>query len=320
VIDARQLTKRFGGRTAIEDVTFAVGRGEVVGFLGPNGAGKTTTLRLLAGVLPPTAGQVRIDGIDLARAPLAARRRLGYVPERPALYPEMTVDALLAFAAAMKDVGGAARRRTAIDATLTCTGLETVRGRRVGALSRGFQQRVSLALALVSDPPVLLLDEPTAGLDPEQSAETRRLIRTLREGRALLVSSHALVEVEAMADRVVILHRGRVIAADRPARLAARLRPASRIDVEVLAPAAALAAALAAVPGVRRVDPLGTGEGPVRCRLEVEPGEDVRAALAARIVTQGWDLLALTSVEPSLEEAFLTMVAGADDGGGDGPR
>ena len=309
MIEARQLAKRFGGRAAIEDVSLGVARGEVVGFLGPNGAGKTTTLRILAGVFPPTSGQALIDGHDVVRAPLAARRRLGYAPERPALHLEMTVAGLLDFAAGMKDVGGARARRTAVEDALARAVLGEVAARRIGALSKGVRQRLGLALALVGDPPALLLDEPTAGLDPEQSADMRRLIRGLGTERAVLVSSHALAEVEALCDRVVILHRGRVLSADTPARLAARLRPASRVDVEAAAPADALAAALVAVPGVRRVDLVTQANGHARCRVELEPGRDARAELAARVIGSGWGLLALAPVEVSLEEAFLALVA-----------
>jgi len=309
VIEARQLAKRFGGRAAIEDVSLDVARGEVVGFLGPNGAGKTTTLRILAGVFPPTRGQALIDGHDVVRAPLAARRRLGYAPERPALHLEMTVAGLLDFAAGMKDVGGARARRTAVEDALARAVLGEVAARRIGALSKGVRQRLGLALALVGDPPALLLDEPTAGLDPEQSADMRRLIRGLGTERAVLVSSHALAEVEALCDRVVILHRGRVLSADTPARLAARLRPASRVDVEAAAPADALAAALVTVPGVRRVDLVTQANGHARCRVELEPGRDARAELAARVIGSGWGLLALAPVEVSLEEAFLALVA-----------
>ncbi len=309
MIEARQLAKRFGGRAAIEDVSLGVARGEVVGFLGPNGAGKTTTLRILAGVFPPTSGQALIDGHDVVRAPLAARRRLGYAPERPALHLEMTVAGLLDFAAGMKDVGGARARRTAVEDALARAVLGEVAARRIGALSKGVRQRLGLALALVGDPPALLLDEPTAGLDPEQSADMRRLIRGLGAERAVLVSSHALAEVEALCDRVVILHRGRVLSADTPARLAARLRPASRVDVEAAAPADALAAALVTVPGVRRVDLVTQANGHARCRVELEPGRDARAELAARVIGSGWGLLALAPVEVSLEEAFLALVA-----------
>jgi ABC-2 type transport system ATP-binding protein len=309
VIEARQLTKRFGGRAAVEEVSLRVGRGEVVGFLGPNGAGKTTTLRCLAGVFPPSAGQALLGDVDVVRAPLAARRLCGYAPERPALWPDMTVGGLCRYLAALRD---APSPRAAAATALERTGLAAVAAERIGILSRGFRQRVGLAAALAGDPPALLLDEPTAGLDPEQSAEMRRMIRALGQDHAVLVSSHALAEMETLTDRVIVLHQGRVLADEPPARLAARLRPASRVDVEVVAGASALVALLAAVPGVERVHLLGTDDGRARCRVEAAPGHDVRVELAARITARGWGLLELTAVETSLEEAFLALVGGTE--------
>jgi ABC-2 type transport system ATP-binding protein len=246
-----------------------------------------------------------------------------YAPERPALYLYITVVGFLSFVAAMKDVPAGAPRRRTVDAALERSGLAAERTTRLGVLSKGYRQRVGLGLALVGDPPALLLDEPTAGLDPEQSAETRRLIRDLGADHAVLVSSHALAEVEALSDRVVILHRGHVLAADRPAALAARLRPASRLAIEAAAPVVALMEALAAVPGVRRVQPARDGadrphdgaaaDARTRVVVEQEPGRDVRPALAATVVARGWGLLALAPVETSLEEAFLALVAGRGD-------
>jgi len=320
VIQAEQLTKRFGGATAIEDVSLDVQRGEVVGFLGPNGAGKTTTLRVLAGVFPPTAGRALIDGLDVVQQPLAARRRLGYAPERAALHLEMTVVELLGFTAGMKDVRGRRARREAVGRALEHTGLASMAPRRIGTLSKGYRQRVGVALALVADPPALLLDEPTAGLDPEQAADTRRLVRQLAARHAILVSSHALAEVETTCDRVVILHRGRVLADDHPATLAQRLRPASRVDVEAEAPPDALTATLGAVPNVRRVDLLAVTNGTTRCRVEIEPGHDVRPELAARITSKHWPLLVLAPVEPSLEEAFLALIAATQAPNGPPPE
>jgi len=301
VIEARQLAKRFGGRAAIEDVSLAVARGEVVGFLGPNGAGKTTTLRILAGVFPPTSGQALIDGHDVVRAPLAARRRLGYAPERPALHLEMTVAGLLDFAAGMKDVGAARARRAA------------VARRRIGALSKGVRQRVGLAFALVGDPPALLLDEPTAGLDPERRADMRGLIRALGAERAVLVSSHALAEVGTLCDRVVILHRGRVLFADTPARLAARLRPTSRIEVEVAAPRGAVRDAMKTIPGVVRVEERAAShDGIGRFVVESARGHDVRGEIFQMAAQQKWALLELRRVGMTLEEVFIRILAGEE--------
>ncbi|HLK12577.1 MAG TPA: ABC transporter ATP-binding protein [Candidatus Binatia bacterium] len=311
MIVAEQLAKRFGTQAAVADVSFHVARGEVVGMLGPNGAGKTTTLRMLAGVFPPTAGRALVDGHDVARAPRAARRRVGYAPERPALHLEMTVEGALAFAAALREVAPRGRR-AAVDLAVERAGLDAVRRRRLGALSKGFRQRVGLALALVGDPPALVLDEPLVGLDPAQGAEARRLLRTLAPDHAVLISSHVLAEIETLCDRVVVLHRGHVLAAGTPAALAARLRPATRVEVEVEAPAAALVAALGAVEGVRRVEALGNANGHARCRVEAGRDRDVRPALAERVLRAGWALRELRTVEPSLEEAFLALV-GADD-------
>jgi ABC-2 type transport system ATP-binding protein len=304
VIEARELTKRFGGRTAIDGVSLRVARGEVVGFLGPNGAGKSTTFRILAGVFPPDAGHALVDGLDLERQPLAARRRIGYAPERPALHPDLAVDDQLAFVATLRDVPAAARVRT-VDDALACTNLGQVRRRRIGALSRGMQQRVGLAAALVGEPPALLLDEPTAGLDPAQSAETRRLVRELAGDRAVLVSSHILGDLESLCDRVVVLHEGRVLAEGDPAELAARLRRTVYVDVEADTSAERLAAIVREVPGVGRIEALPGG---ARCRVEVAPDGEVREAIAAAVTRAGVGLRALVPVEPSLESAFLSLV------------
>jgi ABC-2 type transport system ATP-binding protein len=314
VIDARQLTKRFGGRTAIDGVSLRVGRGEVVGFLGPNGAGKSTTFRILAGVFPPDAGTVIIDGLDLERAPLAARRRIGYVPERPGLHHERTVEDELDFIATLRDVPAAARRAT-VELAVARVGVADVRRRRIGALSRGTRQRVSLGAALVGDPPVLLLDEPTVGLDPAQSAEARRMIAELGRERAVLVSSHVLSDLESLCDRVVVLHHGRVLADAAPDALAPRLRRTRWVDLDAGATPARVVAVLRDVPGVGRVEAPSDGAGATRYRVEVGADRDVRAAIATALARAGIELYALMPVEPSLEEAFLSLLnepAGAE--------
>jgi gliding motility-associated transport system ATP-binding protein len=308
VIEARNLTKRFGRRTAIDGVSLRVARGEVVGFLGPNGAGKTTTLRVLAGVFPPTSGQALIDGHDLVADPLGARRVLGYAPEHPALHGEMTVRAELNYVAALRDLLPGARQ-AAVERALERTGLRSFADRRIGILSRGTRQRVGLAVALLGDPPAVLLDEPTAGMDPTQGADMRRLIRSLGTGHAVFVSSHALADVETLCDRVVVLHHGRILAEGAPAELAARLRPVALVDVDAAAPYEALETLLAAVPGVRHVERLPAATGHARCRVEAERGYDLRAVLAARVAAAGWPLYALTPVEASLEDAFRALVS-----------
>ena len=315
MIQARQLRKRFGGRTAIDDVSLEVARGEVVGLLGPNGAGKSTTFRILAGVFPPDAGHAVVDGLDLERAPLAARRRIGYVPERPALHFELTVEDQLDFIATLRDVPRRDRPRT-LDDALARTNLVEVRRRRIGALSRGMRQRVSLAAGLVGEPPALLLDEPTVGLDPAQSAETRRLIRELGRDRAVLVSSHILADLESLCDRVVILYRGRVIAAGAPGALAPHLRRTTHVDVETDASPERLETLLRSVPGIRSVEALASRGAWGRCRVEVTADRDVRATIAAALARADVALYALVPVEPSLEEAFLSLV----DQGRDGAR
>jgi len=310
LIEARQVTKRFGGRPAIDDVTLRVSRGEVVGLLGPNGAGKSTTFRILAGIFPPDAGHALVDGLDLDRDPIAARRRVGYVPERPALHVDRTVEDELAFVATLRDVPARAHRHT-VDESIARARIGDVRRRRIGALSRGMRQRVNLAAGLVGDPPALLLDEPTVGLDPAQSAETRRLIRELGRDRAVLVSSHVLADVESLCDRVVILHRGRVLAEGNPAALATRLRLTTYVDVEAAAASERLAELLRAVPGVRTAEPLvARGDGGC-CRIEVAAQREVRPAVAAALASAGVGLYALVPVEPSLEDAFLSLVADA---------
>ena len=315
MIEARGLTKRFGGRTAIDGVSLDVATGETVGFLGPNGAGKTTTIRILAGIFPPSAGTVRIGGEDLARDPMRARARIGYLQERPALYGEMTVEGLLRFVAALRGVPGGAARTRAVGRAVERARLRTLEGHRIESLSKGTRQRVGLAAALVGDPPVLLLDEPTAGLDPAERSEARALIRALAPDRAVLLSSHLLEDVQAVCDRVVVLHRGRVVAADRPAVLAARLAARTAVEVEARAPAEALARSLERVPGVRSVTVEHADAGVARCRVVPEPARDVRAELAAAVVASGWDLLGLTLLEPSLEAVFLDLV----EHGGDVP-
>jgi ABC-2 type transport system ATP-binding protein len=306
MIAAAQLTKTFGSLTAIADVSFEVERGEVVGFLGPNGAGKSTTMRILGGVFPPTAGRASIAGYDVVADSLRARRVVGYFPERVSLYLDMTVREYLAYVADMKEVDSR-RRRIEVERVLEACAVAHVANRLLGTLSKGYRQRVGIAQALVGQPRVLILDEPTAGLDPEQVAEMRRLIRGLRGESTVILSTHILSEVEATCDRVIIINRGRVLAVDTPRNLSQRLRQTSQIYLEVDGPADAVAARLRSVAGVLSVTPQPC-EGATAVIVATEKHLDLRAQLAATVATAQWGLLELRPLTLSLEAIFLSLV------------
>jgi ABC-2 type transport system ATP-binding protein len=315
MIEVSHLTKRFGDYTAVENVSFTVEAGECVGFLGPNGAGKTTTMRVIAGIFPPTTGVVRVAGHDVGREPLAARRVLGYFPENAPFYPEMSVEGYLTFVSRAKRVPSGERARH-VDKAIDACSLHEVRRRLVGKLSKGYRQRVGLAQALLGDPQVLVLDEPTSGLDPGQVTEIRDLVKSLRGERTLLFSSHILSEVSQVAQRVVIIDRGRVVAEDRPEGLARRLAGEIRLCVRADAPVAELAALAARVPGVH-------GVAPVDGRLHlVARDESVVRELSRAIAEQRWTLVELTHESLTLEEIFLRLVGGGrgePSGRGDAP-
>ncbi len=311
MIAAEHVSKRFGGFTAIEDVSFTVARGEIVGFLGPNGAGKTTTMRILAGVFPPSAGRVTVGGHDVVREAQRARALVGYFPERVSVYADMGVAQYLVYVGEMKGRRRRDARREADEAMASCS-LTPVANRLIGTLSKGFRQRVGIAQALVGAPRVLILDEPTAGLDPEQVAEMRTLIRSLGSERTVILSTHILPEVEATCDRVIIIHRGRVVALDTPANLRRRLRHVAQIVIEAVGPREAVLATLRAVPGVRSVEPQAD-DGVVRALISTDPEHDAREALAAAIVTRGWGLREIRPRTLTLEDIFLTFVTAAPE-------
>jgi gliding motility-associated transport system ATP-binding protein len=308
MIRAHNLTKRFGSFTAIEDVSFEVKRGEVVGFLGPNGAGKSTTMRILAGVFPPSRGQATIAGYDVVREPLRARSVVGYFPERISLYVDMVVERYLRYVGEMKGLDRSNARREAAQAMKSC-GLDAVASRLIGSLSKGFRQRIGIAQALVGTPRVLILDEPTSGLDPEQVAEVRDLIRSLRGERTVILSTHILSEVEATCDRVIIIHRGRVLAVDTPANLNQHLRVTSQIYIEAVGPEPEILATLENVPGVLQVARSGDGAGSILpLTITTRKDQDLRQILADEIIRHGWGLRELRPVSLSLEEIFLSLV------------
>jgi ABC-2 type transport system ATP-binding protein len=309
VITVEHLTKRFGSHTAVNDLSFEVGAGEVLGFLGPNGAGKTTSMRMVTGYLPPSRGSVAIDGHDLLKRPIDAKRRIGYLPENPPVYPELTVRQFLGFVAEIKDVPRA-RRAAAVDRALQRASLSDVAGKRISTLSKGFKQRVGLAQAIVHEPPVLVLDEPTSSLDPKQRVEVRDLIVALRGEHTVLLSTHILSEVSQVTDRVVIINRGRVMAVDSPQNLSQRLRGREVVTVEVGgAGVGDVREAVTAVPGVATIH-ADESKGIVTARVESALGTDIRPEIA-RVLAARWRLLALRSESLTLEEIFLKLTEDA---------
>jgi ABC-2 type transport system ATP-binding protein len=308
MISVSGVTKRFGSFTAIRDISFEVATGEIVGLLGPNGAGKSTTMRILAGVFPPSSGSARIAGFDVVDHPLEARAAVGYFPERVAAYQEMSVDSYLRYVGRMKGVSSAQLAAQA-EAAMNACGLEPVAKRIIGSLSKGFRQRVGIAQALTGEPAVLILDEPTAGLDPEQVAEMRELIRRLRKDRTVVLSTHILPEVEATCDRVIILHLGRIVAVDTPANLNRKIQAAGRIHIEVNGPVSEVAGKLETVAGVVTVTAQPRAvDGAAAFTVLTERDRDLREGLARAVSDSGWGLRELRSVAYSLEEIFLTLV------------
>jgi len=315
-ITAEHLRKTFGATVAVHDVSFAVERGEVVGFLGPNGAGKSTTLRMLTGVFPPTSGRATIAGHDVVRDTLAARRALGYLPERAAPYAEMAVASYLRFIAEMKGIAGR-DVKAAVREVMGAAGIERVAHRLIGNLSKGYRQRVGIAQALLGSPPVLILDEPTSGLDPEQVTEIRGLVQGLGSERTVILSTHILPEVESICSRVIIMNRGRILAVDSPARLEEHLRPHREFAAEVAGPRDAVLRVLRAVPHVVDVAAgEATGET-ARFAVRCEHRFDVRRDIASAIVGAGFGLIELRPTVMTLEEIFLTLVG--DRSGGESP-
>ena len=306
MIEVESLTKRYGRATAVDGVSFRVEKGEILGFLGPNGAGKTTTMRILTCYLPPTEGTARVAGHDVFAAPMEVKKRVGYLPESPPLYPDMSVRDYLDFCARIKNVPGSERKTRLAEAIEKCR-VGDVRNTLIAKLSKGYRQRVGLAQAILHNPDVLILDEPTAGLDPKQIIETRELIRSLAGSHTVVLSTHILPEVSMTCGRVVIINKGRVVAEDTPENLTRRLKGAGTIRLEARGDDAAILEAVRAVPGVLAAHPRGGHDGAVIVDVEAEAGKDVRAELAWALVTKGHALLGLQQMGMSLEEIFLHL-------------
>ena len=306
MIKVEHLTKRFGRHTAVSDASFEVGQGEVVGFLGPNGAGKTTTIRMLTGFLPPSSGAASVDGFDVFRESLQARSRIGYLPESVPLYRDMRVREYLKFRAQLKGLRGDQLRRRMDEAIDRC-GLQGVRRKMIKALSKGFRQRVGLADALIHDPPLLVLDEPTNGLDPNQIRSIRKLIKQIGAERTILLSTHILSEVHMICDKIIIIDGGRIMAADTPDNLIQHMRAAGRVTVELQAEARESGEAISKLEHIKKVSHELSHDGWEHFSVLVESGTDARERIARLCQDRNWPLRSLHRHDATLEDVFVEL-------------
>jgi ABC-2 type transport system ATP-binding protein len=311
MIKVEALTKRYARTVAVNNVSFEVAKGQIVGFLGPNGAGKTTTMRVLTGFLPPTEGRAEVAGFDVSKDPIEVKRRIGYLPETPPLYPEMEVIEYLQFVGRLKGVPSGDVSRRADEVAERCR-VADVRTKLIGKLSKGYRQRVGLAQAIIHNPDVLILDEPTAGLDPKQIIQTRDLIKQLAGEHTIILSTHILPEVEQTCQKVIIINKGRVVATDTVENLTSRMRGAESVAVELTASGtnpAQVQQRLEQVPGVSRVVARDPHDGRLRFEVEGLQGRQVRPDLARAVVESGWSLHELHALAFSLEEIFLQLTS-----------
>lgn len=308
VIDVQNITKWYGHHTAIDRVTFSVAKGEVLAFLGPNGAGKTTTMRILTCFMPATEGTARVAGFDCTEQSLDVKRQIGYLPETPPVYQELTVTEYLTFVGRLRGITGP-KLSSALDQSIGRLELGSVRHRLIGNLSRGYRQRVGLAQALLHDPPVLILDEPTVGLDPKQIIEIRELIKSLAGSHSVILSTHILPEATAVCQRVVIINKGRIVAEDTPEQLSARLRQSEKVSITLKTCPADCETTLRAIPGILNVLP---GQAGGSFLIECELGRDLRDEIARVAVLSQWGLLELRTVSMTLEDVFLQLTRHED--------
>jgi ABC-2 type transport system ATP-binding protein len=308
VIEVEHVSKFYNGRKAVDDVSFSVKKGEILGFLGPNGAGKTTTMRILTCYMPSSEGTARVAGYDVFEQSIEVRKRIGYLPENPPIYPEMTVQSYLSFVAKIKGTRSG-QRKSQVDEAIEKCNLGDVRKRIIGRLSKGYKQRVGLAQALLNNPEVLFLDEPTLGLDPRQIHEVRSLIKNLASSHTVILSTHILPEVSMTCNRVVIINEGKVVAMDTPEGLAHQVKGAERVALTVEGPTDAVLDKLQSIDGVLGVQVTEGNSDPqatytVECKLD----SDLRRTLAAAVVSQGWGLLELRGISMSLEDVFINII------------
>jgi len=306
LIEVEHLVKSYGQARAVNDISFKVEKGEILGFLGPNGAGKTTTMRILTGYLPATGGTARIAGFDVFEQSMDVRKRIGYLPEVPPLYPDMTVSAYLTFVAQIKGVPTAEIPNRVAEAMKMATVAER-KDELIKRLSRGFKQRVGIAQAIVHNPDVIILDEPTVGLDPNQIKEVRGLIKSLAGQHTIILSTHILPEVEMTCDRVVIINKGRIAAVDTTQNLTTQLKGGERVRLQVRGSAESLRDSIASIAGVRSVEVTSGADGLSNAEIESESGADLRAQIASRVVNNGFDLLEMRAVNLSLEDIFMQL-------------
>ncbi|HCA33890.1 MAG TPA: ABC transporter [Lachnospiraceae bacterium] len=307
MIEVNHLTKRYGDHLALDDISFTVGDGEIVGFLGPNGAGKSTTMNIITGYLSSTEGQVVIDGIDVLEQPLEAKKRIGYLPEIPPLYTDMTVEEYIDFACDLKHVPAASKKDT-IEQVCKLARVADVRKRLIRNLSKGYRQRVGLAQAMVGDPDTLILDEPTVGLDPKQIIEVRDLIKNLSKNHTILLSSHILQEVQAVCDRLIIINHGRIVAVDTPENLSKNVLQINKLEMRIRGPKNEILTGLEAIDGVESAELIRVREeGSVDVRLEAGENVDVREAVFDFCSTNNYPILMMKTNEINLEDIFLQV-------------
>jgi ABC-2 type transport system ATP-binding protein len=308
LIQVENVTKKYGPRVAVDRLNFTVNRGEILGFLGPNGAGKSTTMNIITGYLSATEGSVKLDGHDILEEPQAVKKQIGYMPELPPLYLDMTVQDYLSFVCDIKGVTRA-RRRESMDRSMGLLKIADVRGRLIKNLSKGYKQRVGIAQALIGTPPVLILDEPTIGLDPQQIIETRNLIRDLGKEHTIILSSHILPEVQAVCSRVLIINKGKIVASDTPENLSRGISGDNRLSVRLAGPEKAVLEAARGVANVVKVEPIGSREpDTVDIMVEARRDKDIRRDLFGAFARANFPILMMKSMDLTLEEIFLNLV------------
>lgn len=313
MIEVSHLTKRYGNHLALDDLSFTIPGGEVYGLLGPNGAGKSTTMNILTGCLAATSGEVRIDGVDVFEDPMAAKKHLGYLPELPPLYVDRTPEEYLRFVARAK---GVENGKEEMERVISLTQIVDVRNRLIRNLSKGYRQRVGIAQAILGDPDIIILDEPTVGLDPRQITEIRELIQTLGKDKTVILSSHILAEVQAVCSTILILSKGRLVACDTPENLEKQMSGGTALEVEILTQPEQAAKALNGIPGVTDMHLAEMGKGRVQVRLETDKGnlDALAQTVFFRLAESKLPLVRMTPAKASLEDIFLELTKGKEEG------